>query len=65
MSSCCTLTVISMLYGRVIPGSGWRWMSPNDVLVDADNWLTPGMKMLPVAAGFNQLRVSVDSTIGL
>ncbi len=48
-----------------MPGSGVRWIRPNDVLVDADSWLTPGTKTLPVAAGFSQLRVSVDSTIGL
>ena len=29
------------------------------------SWLTPGTKMLFVAVGFSQLRVSVDSTIGL
>ena len=33
--------------------------------VDGPTWLTPGTKMLFVAAGFSQLRVSVDSTIGL
>src|SRR5947208_3244394 len=48
-----------------MPGSGVRVTSPNDEFVDGPSWLTPGMKMLPVAAGFSQFRVSVESSIGL
>jgi hypothetical protein len=53
------------LYGRVMFGSGWRVIRPNDALVDGPSWLTPGTKTLFVAAGFSQLRVSVDNTMGL
>ena len=65
ITSRCTLAVISMLYGRVMFGSGVRVSNPNDEFVDGPSWLTPGTKMLLVAAGFSQLRVSVDRTIGL
>ena len=46
-------------------GSGVRVSRPNDEFVDGPSWLTPGMKMLLVVAGSSQLRVSIDSTIGL
>src|SRR5204862_164579 len=46
-------------------GSGVRVSRPNDEFVDGPSWLTPGTKMLLVAAGSSQLRVSIANTIGL